>query len=156
MIDVEKIVREYIHKTIHMSLATVSDNKPWVCEVHFAYDDDLNIYWRSKDSTRHSKELRLNPSVAGNIVRQHEPNEYPHAIYFEGVAAIITDLGEQERVALLFVEQQGVEEKAIIEDAQESEGHKFYKVTVKNWYAFGKFGKDSGQKYKLQWSHTNR
>lgn len=36
-VDVEKVVREYIEKTVHMSLATVSIDAPWVCEVHLAY-----------------------------------------------------------------------------------------------------------------------
>ena len=43
--EIEKIIREYITKIPHMSLAAVSDNKPWVCEVHFAYDNDLNLYF---------------------------------------------------------------------------------------------------------------
>ena len=32
---IERIIREYLPQIIHMSLATVKDNKPWVCEVHF-------------------------------------------------------------------------------------------------------------------------
>jgi uncharacterized protein YhbP (UPF0306 family) len=76
-IDVEKVVREYIDKSIHMSLATSTENKPWVCEVHFAYDDDLNLYWRSKTDRRHSQEIALNPFVAGNIVKQHELTSIP-------------------------------------------------------------------------------
>ncbi len=66
--DVEKIIREYIDKTIHLSLATSSDNKPWVCEVHFAYDEQLNLYFRSLKSRRHSQEIAKNPNVAGNII----------------------------------------------------------------------------------------
>ena len=78
--DIEKVIRENIDKTVHMSLATVHDNRPWVCEVHFAYDDDLNIYYRSLNTRRHSKEIALNPNVAGNIVRQHTLGEYPLGI----------------------------------------------------------------------------
>lgn len=36
-INVEQLIQEYIDKSLHMSLATVPDNKPWVCELHFAY-----------------------------------------------------------------------------------------------------------------------
>src|SRR5689334_5769243 len=96
--DVEKIVREYIDKTVHMSLGTSSNNKPWVCEVHFVYDNNLNLYWRSLKSRRHSQELAKNPNVAGNIVRQHAVDEYPAAIYFEGVAELITDENERQKV----------------------------------------------------------
>src|SRR5690348_4607055 len=100
--DVEKIIREYIDKSLHMSLATVSGNKPWVCEVHFVYDDNLNLYWRSLESRRHSQEIAKNPNVAGNIVRQHALGEYPHAIYFEGTAQQLTDKNEQQKIFPLF------------------------------------------------------
>lgn len=100
--DVEKIVREYIDKSVHMSLGTSQNNKPWVCEVHFVYDDQLNLYFRSLKSRRHSQEIAQNPDVAGNIVKQHALNEYPHAIYFEGEAAIIDDEQERQKLFPLF------------------------------------------------------
>jgi len=150
-VDVEKIVREYVDKSIHMSLATSANNKPWVCEVHFTYDENLNIYWRSKTARRHSQEIASNASVAGNIVKQHELGEYPHAIYFEGMAELIEDESQYQSLYELF-KKRGIGDEGIIEDAKKEDGHKFYKVTVKNWYAFGKFGGDSGQKYQLEWN----
>ncbi len=148
-LDVEKIVREYINKTYHMSLATVSGNKPWVCELHFAYDDELNLYWRSKADRRHSLELAKNPNVAGNIVRQHELSEYPHAIYFEGIAKQLLGDTQIEAAARLLIGR-GIGDESIIGDAKKADGHKIYKVEVENWYAFGKFGGDKGIKYKLE------
>jgi uncharacterized protein YhbP (UPF0306 family) len=150
-LDLEKIVREYIDKSPHMSLGTVSDGKPWVCEVHFAYDKDLNLYFRSKPTTRHSQEITDNPNVAGNIVRQHALDEYPHAIYFEGTAEMVTDETQFETLCGYFM-QRGIGNESMIDDAKKDDGHKFYKITVKNWYAFGKFGGDSGQKHKLTWN----
>lgn len=150
-INVEKVVREYIDKSIHMSLATSADNKPWVCEVHFAYDNELNIYWRSKTDRRHSQEIATNPYVAGNIVKQHDVGEYPNAIYFEGTAELVDDESKHVEIAELFISRQ-IGDNSIIEDAKKDDGHKFYKVTVANWYAFGKFGGDKGQKYKLEWN----
>lgn len=147
--DVEKIIREYIDKSLHMSLATVSGDRPWVCEVHFAYDEDLNLYWRSKTSRRHSQEIAENPLVSGNIVRQHSIEEYPHAIYFEGTAEMLEDEEVIRKVFPLFQARLGAD-ASIIEEALTADGHKVYKVTVENWYAFGKFGGDSGHKYKLE------
>jgi uncharacterized protein YhbP (UPF0306 family) len=95
--DVEKIIRENIDKTVHMSLATVKDNKPWVCEVHFAYDENLNLYFRSLTSRRHSQEIAQNPNVAGNIVRQHNLGEYPTGVYFEGTAKLLQVGDEQDK-----------------------------------------------------------
>lgn len=150
-IDVENVIREYIDKSLHMSLATVSGNKPWVSEVHFVYDDNLNLYWRSLASRRHSKELTTNPSVAGNIVRQHTLEEYPHAIYFEGTAELVDDPEQHEAIFPLFKSRLGAN-KSILDEARQEDGHKFYKITVANWYAFGKFGGTSGEKYELRWN----
>jgi uncharacterized protein YhbP (UPF0306 family) len=149
--DVEKIVREYVDKSIHMSLATSSGNKPWVCEVHFVYDDNLNLYFRSLKSRRHSQEIAANPNVAGNVVKQHAVGEYPHAVYFEGTAELMTDETARQAIFPRFKERIDASDE-ILEDAKQEDGHQFYKITVKNWYAFGKFGGDSGQKYELAWS----
>ena len=155
IMDVEKIVREYIDKTIHMSLATSKVNKPWVCEVHFVYDKDLNLYFRSIAPRRHSQEISANPSVAGNIVKQHGLGEYPHAIYFEGKAKPITSAQDREKIFPLFQERFGVGQSVLDESAQ-PDGHHFYKITVENWYCFGKFGGEKGQKTKLEWNGGNK
>jgi hypothetical protein len=43
-------------------------------------------------------------------------------------------------------------DESIMEDAKQEDGHKFYKITIENWYAFGKFGGDKGLKHKLAWN----
>lgn len=149
--NIEAIIREYINKSLHLSLATVSDDTPWVCEVHFVYDHDLNLYFRSLESRRHSQEIANNPKVAGNIIAQHTIDEYPHGIYFEGVARKISDVQEMETIAPLFADRLGRQDD-ILGEAQTKEGHKFYKITVANWYAFGKFGGEKGDKFKLTWN----
>ncbi len=150
-LDIEKIVREYIDKSIHMSLATASEAGPWVCEVHFVYDQDLNLYFRSLQSRRHSQEIASSPNVAGNIVKQHLLEEYPHGIYFEGQAELLTNEAERQKVFPLFKARLNSGE-GIMEEAADPEGHQFYKVTVKNWAAFGKFGEPTGGKYELAWN----
>ncbi len=154
-LDIEKIVREYIDKSPHMSIATVSGDRPWVCEVHFAYDENLNLYFRSQPFRRHSQEIAANPHVAGNIVRQHALDEYPHAIYFEGDTEMVTDEGIFQEIYGYFKQRQNVDE-SIIENAKKEDGHRFYRITVENWYAFGKFGGDKGLKYKLEWNGGQR
>ncbi len=148
--DVEKIVRENIDKTIHMSLATSADNKPWVCELHFAYDGELNLYWRSKKSRRHSQEIEQNPNVAGNIVQQLGIKDSVVGIYFEGIAEELIDVDSNHPAFLTLNSRLGLDESAI-DEVEEDDGHKFYKVSVQNWYAFGRFGADHGQKLKLEW-----
>jgi hypothetical protein len=146
--DVEKMIRDYLPQVIHMSLGTCTDGKPWVCEVHYAYDDDLNLYWRSMTSRRHSQDIVANPNVAGNIVVQHAPGEKPRGVYFEGTAELLDGVDENSPIYQLFVEQQGCGPK-IIEDAQREDGPHFYKATISDWYVFDARDSKPPQKYHL-------
>lgn len=149
-IDVEQVVREYIEKTLHLSLATVSNDAPWVCEVHFAYDNNLNLYFRSLQSRRHSQEVASNPRVAGNIIDKYGLGEPAVGVYFEGTAKLIEAGKEQDLAAECLKNRLKVTDD-IVEEASHKDGHQFYKITVKNWYVFGQFGGLPGQKYKLEW-----
>lgn len=149
MIDVEQIIREHIDKTVHMSLATVSGNEPWVCEVHFAYDDGLNLYFVSKLETRHCQEIAANPNVAGNIVRQHELTELPLGIYFEGAAeAINASQSDIER----YCQRLTRDKSEVTEQLKAADVRSMFKISIKNWAVFGKFGQESLRKYELKWS----
>ncbi len=151
MIEVETIIREYIDKTVHMSLATVKDNKPWVCEVHFAYDHDLNLYFVSKIPTRHCQEIIRNPNVAGNIVKQHGLEDLPAGIYFEGTAEILEDATEED--VRRYCDRLGRDENEVGPQLTEENGRSMFKITVNNWAAFGKFGEEHMQKHVLKWSN---
>lgn len=146
--NVEALIRQYLPNIIHISLATCVDNKPWVSEVHFVYDDDLNLYWRSTEARRHSQEIAVNPSVAGTIVTQHGQGEKPQGLYFEGQAEKLSNIDEHSAVYLLFHERFGLGPE-IVEDAAQAEGHQFYKVTVSDWYVFDARDSKPSQKYHL-------
>lgn len=150
-IDIEKLIRDYLPTVVHMSLGTCLDGKPWVCEVHFAYDDTLNFYFRSLTSRRHSQEITKNSHVAGNIVRQHQLGEYPLGIYFEGTAAMLASAKEQAQAFPFFKDRLGVDE-AILADASQPDGHQFYKITVQTFYVFGNLEGEGGKKYELIWN----
>jgi len=148
--EVEKVIREYIKPLVHMSLATVSGSKPWVCEVHFASDEDLNLYFLSKATRRHSQEIAKNPHVAGNIVKQFALKETVMGVYFEGTAKIL-EPGEEQDKAFRCCQDQLQVSDGTIEEASRDDGHKFYKISIENWYVFGKIGDLPAQKHKLAW-----
>lgn len=150
--DIEKIIQQYLPEVLHMSLGTSKDNKPWVCEVHFAYDDDLNVYFRSLASRRHSQEIAENPNVAGNIVKQHALDVPGVGVYFEGTAERLAP-GEEQNKAAACITKRLAPTIDIIEDAANPNGHQIYKITVANWYVFGKFEPEEGaKKYQLVWN----
>lgn len=156
---IEQTIRRYLPQIVHMSLATSRNNKPWVCEVHFAYDDDLNLYFRSLTARRHSQEIAENPSVAGSIVKQHMLDEYPLGVYFEGSAKLL-EPGEEQNKAFACINERLKAGDGILEEAKNPSSPQFYKITVENWYVFGKLDGEKGQKYELAWngvcSETNR
>jgi uncharacterized protein YhbP (UPF0306 family) len=146
--EVEKIIREYIPQVVHMSLATSVQDKPWVCEVHFAYDDELNLYFRSDSTRRHCQELEENPNVAGNIVTQHFKNQRVRGVYFEGKAQRLDQVDESHPAYKATADRYGA--ASTIQATEAEEGPRYYKITVTDWYLFDSY-KDPAQKYHLQW-----
>lgn len=151
--DIEKIVREYIDKTVHLSLATTLNDKPWVCEVHFAYDDTLNLYFRSLTSRRHSQNIAQNPNVAGDIIDKYALGDSVVGVFFEGRADLLGP-GDERQKAFECIKSRLQADDAILAEADNPEGHQFYKIRVENWCVFGRFGQPSGQKYQLPWQQA--
>jgi uncharacterized protein YhbP (UPF0306 family) len=149
--EIEKVIRDYLPQTVHLSLATTKDNTPWVCELHFAYDDDLNLYFRSLRSCRHSQEIAANPKVAGNIVTQHPADLAPKGAYFEGTAKQLEEGSELMAAFDCLKERLGIKDEAL-EEAKRADGHKFYKITVDTYYLFDVRDSKPGGKFELKWA----
>lgn len=149
--DVEKVIREYLPEVIHLSLATSRNNKPWICEVHYVFDDDLNLYFRSLASRRHSKDIEGNKYVAGNIVKQHLVDQKPRGVYFEGKAELLSGVDENHVGYILYCQRFGTD-KEILEEAEKENGHKFYKISVDTFYLFDTIESKPSKKYELKWN----
>jgi len=152
-IDVEQVIREYLPEVVHMSLATSKDNRPWVCEVHFAYDDGLNLYFRSTPARRHSQNIVENPYVAGNIVKQVGLGEpCSGEVCFEGTAELVKyDSPEFDTVSQIFDARLSIGAEKI-QEAKNPEGNQFYKISVTNFAVFGNFDGQGSKKYELVWN----
>lgn len=148
--NIEQAIRDYLPDILHLSLAASKDNRPWVCEVHFAYDENLNFYFRSLPTCRHCQEIATNPYVAGSIVRQHSLTDAPVGIYFEGKARMLP-AGKEQQEAYECIKERLRPPADIMKQAQDPSGCQFYKITVDTFYIFGKFGDAPTQKYTLPW-----
>lgn len=85
--ELRQLITEYLDEAKMMQLATVRDDRPWVCNVWFAADPDLNIYWFSSTTRRHSHEVAANSHVAASICLPHTPaDKFARAIQLEGTA----------------------------------------------------------------------
>jgi uncharacterized protein YhbP (UPF0306 family) len=146
----EQIIRDYMPRVLHMSLATCADNRPWVSELRFAFDNDLNLYWRSLPTTRHSRELAGNPQVAGTIMIQHDGQQPLRGIYFEGQADRLTDVTEDSPAYQALRERWGIGPEKL-EEAHTAGGHQFYRVHVSDYYLFDTYPEHPAGKHHLAW-----
>ena len=151
--NIEQIIRNYLPQVIHMSLATCSDNKPWVCELHYAFDDELNLYFRSKRERRHSQELSTNPHVAGTIVTQHFLDQSVRGVYFEGKAELLENVDEHHIAYTSYCKRFGTGLE-ILEETKQETGHTFYKITVSTFWLFDSYESSPSQKYELKWNNA--
>ena len=83
--DTKALIKEILENGYLMSLATVDDGGPWVSDVIYLHDDDMNIYWMSNHTSRHSQALLKNPHVAGTITASL-PKQPGLGIQFSGTA----------------------------------------------------------------------
>lgn len=77
-----------------MQLATFSENKMWSCNLHFYADDDMNLYWMSSESRKHSQHIAQDGRASVAImVHEDKPDEkYVVGIQMSGRAEKVPDL----------------------------------------------------------------
>lgn len=149
--DTEGTIREYINQVIHMSLSTSRDNKPRVFELHFAYDEGLNLYFVSGVNTQHSQDIRENAHVAGSIVTQHFLNQKVRGVYFDGTAKELDDLDEMQQAYKAYTKRYH-DSPQLVRVAQAEGNARFYKITVNNFHVVDGMSSDIPQQYHLPWS----
>jgi len=147
--NIEATIRSYLPQVIHLSLATCRDNRPWVCEVHFASDDDLNLYFCSSPQRRHSQEIAANPHVAGNIVTQHHLGQKVRGVYFEGVAKELENVNEGD-IGYKVYSERFETGPALLSDLKAPGGGRLYQITVSDYYLFDNYNGPSA-KHQLPW-----
>ena len=148
---IKKLIKEYLEEAKMMQLATCSNDQPWVCNIWFAADEDLNIYWFSAETWRHSKEVLQNPKVAAAIVLPQTPKDKPRGIQLQGMAEVLV---KQEGIdKAISVYQDRIFPKKLIDELMEDEEtpHKFYKIKPSQIVLFDavNFGETWRQEYNL-------
>lgn len=99
---VRELIVDYLNEATMMQLATSRNGQPWVCNVWFAADAALNIYWFSATTRRHSEEIQDNELVAGAIVLPQTPRDEPRGLQLEGTAKVLADDAEIAKARLVY------------------------------------------------------
>jgi uncharacterized protein YhbP (UPF0306 family) len=84
----EYLIRKYIDGNYVMQLATINSGNPQLCTVHYAFDDNLNLYWSSHRFRHHSENVRNNSKTAVGIL---ENVDLKQCVHIEGDSYELTD-----------------------------------------------------------------
>lgn len=125
-------IRKYL-KTQHlMSLATVNKNKPWVCTVYFAVDEDLNLYFVSPPNADHCRYLTRNKYVSCSIYDSSQKvNSKKEGLQLRGTVTVLRKVADIKKALDLWNKANpGAEEYISYENIQKKViTSKVYKIT---------------------------
>lgn len=150
--DLRKLINDHLRTARVMQLATCANNQPWVCTIHFYNDEEINFYWASSPTRRHSLEIEQNPKVA-IAVKIHEDTaseNYVIGISAEGVSELVSD-NELENIGNQYLTKFGEKQENIKDILGGNNPHKFYRFKSSNIVLFDSlnFPDNPRQIYKL-------
>jgi uncharacterized protein YhbP (UPF0306 family) len=122
--ELKQLLETYFQENKLMQLATISDGKPWLCNVYFVTDENNNIYWTSARKRQHSKEILKDPNTAVTIV--HDPVN-KQALQITGQAFEVP-LEDAERVDALYSGKFGHKDRLSEVKADLPEGRAYWVV----------------------------
>lgn len=128
------LIDQYLDEKKVMQVATSVDGQPWVCTVHFALDDNKNIYWLSLPTRRHSEEIANNANIAVAIVVQHDQPVI--GMQIEGTASIVDDEQTVKIVMENYIAKHNAGKDYYDNFIAGKAQHKLYKLTPKNFVLF--------------------
>lgn len=98
MNNLPKLIHKILEKGYLLSLASVDESGPWVSDVIYTFDDDLNIYWISQSKSRHSKAFVINSKAAGAVTVAEKPEGKGKGVQVEGNVSMLAQIPEDSLV----------------------------------------------------------
>ena len=131
------LIKQYLGQRNVMQLATSVNDQPYVCNVHFYADDQLNLYWISTEARRHSQELAQNPKVSAAIlIHENTPAEnYVIGLTIIGTVEFLGKTVDSE-IAAGYINKLQKEPSLIEEIASGQNPHRFYRLTPSSFVLF--------------------
>lgn len=112
-----------------MQVASVAGDQPWCCTVYYVVDEDLNLYWASIPSRRHSQEIHEHSKVAAAIPVQHDIGKKVIGLQVEGTAKKI-ESGDLDinPIAKKYAQRFGRDEQWVEDFSNGKTEHRLYKL----------------------------
>ncbi len=144
------LIAEYLKEAKMMHLATVRNGKPWSCNVWFAADKDMNIYWFSSNNRRHSQDVADDPRVAASIWIPSEPADESRGIQLEGTAKRLTKPADIAKAMSVYVGKIFTLQAVKQFMASREYPHHFYRITPSSVVLFDtkNYPENSRREYK--------
>ncbi|NQV90216.1 hypothetical protein HQ487_02305 [Candidatus Uhrbacteria bacterium] len=113
--ELTQITRQVLGRGYVMSLGIVDENGPWVADVIYVFDEELNVYWMSKTVRRHSLAIDGQYSrVAVTITVTHSAHQLDEGVQMAGMAMQVENPSEElikqwmEKKQKMYVSEMGV------------------------------------------------
>jgi nitroimidazol reductase NimA-like FMN-containing flavoprotein (pyridoxamine 5'-phosphate oxidase superfamily) len=87
----ESVAANILASNRYLTLATVSDDRPWASPLAYTIEPDLSLIFYSARDSRHCKNLSQNPHVSGAIFDSREPSDTADGIQFVGTVEEVSD-----------------------------------------------------------------
>ena len=149
-LPLKQLISDYLNKAQLMQVSTCINNQPWTCTVYFAFNEQLELYWISTPTRRHSIEISKNGSVSGTIVLSHSYGEKVRGLQFEGTALVINDPEQIKKEFTYYGNKYNCLERSerIING---SDKHKLYKIIAKEFVIFDEvnYPEDPRREFKV-------
>lgn len=98
-VDSTSLYDQYLKDGNVMQLATMSEDKPWICTVYYVARNG-RLYWLSYPTRRHSVELATRPLAAAAIMIK--PTQPVIGVQVEGNVTVVTDAETVKNVMTLY------------------------------------------------------
>lgn len=152
VMNTENLIKQYLSEAPTMQVASSVGGQPWVCTVYFVPDEELNLYWLSLPTRRHSQEVAKNPKIAISVPVKFDKQPVI-GISTEGQATIVSDGGVVKEVMASYVSKYKQGQDFHNNFLEGKNQHMLYKFTPKSFVLFDEvnFPDDARQ----QWSPTD-
>lgn len=132
--NVGDLVKKYLSQGSLMQIATLNGDQPWICTVYYVPDEDLNLYWLSLPTRRHSQDIVGHNKVAAAIAIKHDKPVI--GIQAEGTAAEVKDPETIAQVMKLYVDKYNTGKDFYNNFVSGKNQHRLYKLQPTSFVLF--------------------
>jgi uncharacterized protein YhbP (UPF0306 family) len=144
------LIKQYLSQGKMMQIATVNGDQPWICTVYFVEDEQLNLYWLSLPTRRHSQDIKAHNKVAVAIpIKTDQP---VIGIQAEGTAEVVNEHETIAKIMKLYTVRYNVGKSFYNNFVAGKNEHCLYRFMPTNFVLFDEV--TSQDNTRKEWSPT--